>query len=488
VEQYETLAREQLISIIVNRDRELEKLMNQFRQMQKHLYGKKSEKLIGDQQQSLFELKEVAVPETTTIEVATHKRELVRGRKPLPKDLPRERIEYLPEDKACSCCGKELSKIGEETTEELEYIPARFFIKEHVKIKMACSKCKTGVKTGEVPAGMQIIDKSRPGAGLISHIVLSKYCDHLPLYRQEQIFLRHGIAIPRQRMCDWIAATTDLLEPLYNAINKEILSLSYLQADETTIQVRDLESKDNMLTGYFWGLHGPPEKLAYFEYFPSRAGASAKELLDGFAGVVQTDYYAGYNAVLLPDKVSRLACLAHVRRKFIEVQKSFPRECDVVLRLISELYKLEVLSKDFNFDKRKAFRNVKAAPLLEKLQKYLSDIQAQTLPRALLQQPINYALSQWKEILRYLDDGRFQIDNNAIERQIRPIALGRKNYLFAGSHDGAKRAAMLYTFIACCKLNKVNPYDWFTDVLRKVHTHPINRVAELLPHNWTKPA
>jgi len=314
--------------------------------------------------------------------------------------------------------------------------------------------------------------------------MVSKYVDHLPLFRQEAMFARQGISIARARMCDWIAAVCELLKPLYEALRLELIALSYLQANETTIKVQDPEHPKHILTGYFWGIHAPPERLAYFEYYATRGSDAAKELLKDFKGTVQTDLYAGYNPVLLPGTVVRLACMAHVRRKFIETQSVAKNQCRKVLQLIAELYEIEKRIKHASVSERKVTREKKSAPLLEELKTYLLELKQTTLPKHALMKALDYALSQWEEIARYTQNGIFDIDNNAMERDIRPIAIGRKNYLFAGSHDGAKRAAMLYSFFACCKLHKVNAFDWLKDVMVRVQFDKSVSARDLLPHRW----
>jgi transposase len=492
---YEQLPKENLVSILAEKDHEIEeqqheieKLQNIIRNANKREFGKKSEKLSREQVE-LFSFDEEELPAETEVEqtaVKEHKR-IKRGRKPLPADIPRERIEYEPEELSCSCCGAELTKIGEEITEELEYVPASYKVIEHVKIKRACKSCKSaGVQTGELPPSVQPLERSRPGAGLLSHIILSKYADHLPLYRQEQMFLRDGIVLSRKRMCDWIEAVVELLFPLWRALKKEVLSYPYVQADETSIKVRDLEvlkDKQKLFTGYFWAVHAPPD-LAFFEYHPSRASDSAKEVLKDFKGVVQTDAYAGYNAVVLPDDVQRLACMAHIRRKFIENQKFASKPASQIIQQIAKLYKLEEKWKDLEPEEKLARRQSKAEPVFDELFQMIEKSSQSLLPKNGLQDALKYALKQKEQMKLYLSNATYHIDNNPIERQIRPIALGRKNFLFAGSHDGAKRAAVLYSLLATCKLNKVNPGEWLTDVLRRIPAHPINQISDLLPHRW----
>lgn len=473
-----------------NLGEEVENLKLLIQKLKIQAFGKKSEKLTeadlsAQEELFTFDASPSAEAAPAKVPVAAHQRDISRGRKPLPSNLERERVEYEPETRVCGCCGAELEKIGEEITEELDYIPARFLVREHVKIQRACSKCKqAGVQTGVLPPSVQPLERSRPGAGLLSHIMVAKYVDHIPLNRQETIFARAGVILSRARMCDWVAAVCALLKPLHEALRLELIALPYLQADETTLKVQDPEAPKNILTGYIWGIHAPPQSLAYFEYYPTRASEAAMKLLDGFAGTAQTDYYAGYNPVLLPGTVRRLACMAHVRRKFIETQKAAPEACRKVLEMIAGLYRIETKAKDLSFLDRENLRRKESIPILEKVHEYLKQLDASTLPKHALKQAINYALSQWKEIVRYTEDGMFEIDNNAMERDIRPIAIGRKNYLFAGSHEGAKRAAMLYSFFACCKLHKVNAFEWLKDVIVRVQTDRTVSAADLLPHRW----
>lgn len=468
--------------------REIDKLRNIIHSARRKQYGKKSEKLSAEQR-ALFIFEPVRDAGVETVTVKEHKRPK-RGRKPLPAELPRERIEYEPETLSCACCGGELVKIGEEISEELEFVPARFKVIEHVKIKRACPNCKNNVLSGKLPDSTQPLERSRPGAGLLAHIILNKYADHLPLYRQEEIFSRIGIELPRSRMCDWIGRLVDeYFVRLWGVLKKETLSADYVQADETSIKVRDLEllkRNGRLFTGYFWAVHAPPN-LAFFEYHPTRASTAALDVLKDFRGVVQTDAYAGYNAVLLPDEVTRLACMAHIRRKFIEARRTAPKECDRVLLLIARLYHFEDKWRELAAPQRTELRQSKAKPVFDELQQELQNIAARLLPQHALQKALQYAISQRDAMALYLSDGAFHIDNNPVEGRIRPIALGRKNFMFAGSHDGARHAAVLYSLLACCKLNKINPWEWFTNVIRRVPSHPVNKLSELLPHRW-KPA
>lgn len=467
---------ESIRTLLSEKDREIQKLQNAILNANKKTFGSKSEKLTSEQVKFSFNQELEPLQESLEKEVVVpkHTRTIRKGRNALPSDLPREEIIYEPEETHCGCCKHELIKIGEERSQELEKIPAQLKVIEHVRIKKACPACKgAGVLVPPLPPTAFPLERARPGAGLLADIIVSKYVDHLPLHRQEQIFLRHGIEMPRQRMCDWVAGVSELLMPIYTALKKEILSLSYIQADETTLKVQDNRTEGKCHTGYLWGLHGPPN-LVWFHYAESRSGKVIEEILNGFHGSVQTDAYAGYNQVFVPETCNRIACLAHVRRKFIEVQKTASKECAKILKFIAELYKL----------KNSRENEIKTEKILAELFEYLKYINERTLPRSLLAGALRYAITQEKEIRYIFSNANFELDNNAIERQIRPVAIGRKNYLFAGSHDGAKRAAILYSLLNTCKLNKVNPWEWLKDVLTRINSDKTAKAADFLPHNW----
>jgi transposase len=478
--------REVLIARIDTLEQEVEKLQLLLIQANKRQFGKKSEKLSSSEQGALFTFEAPAAPITDSVEVDAHTRVVTRGRKPLPDNLPRNRIEYKPEETQCPCCKKELTYFDGEVTEELEFVPEQLVVNEHVRLKGVCPDgCRFGVETGEIPDTVQPLSRRRPGAGLLAHICVSKFVDHLPLYRQEEAFRRRHVEIRRQRLSDWVAATSDeIFFPLWKVLKQETLQSSYVQGDETEIKVQESETEGTCHKGYFWAAHAVREKLAFFEYHESRAGNSAKEVFEGFSGTLQTDLYAGYNTVILPDKVERIACLAHVRRKFIEAQPVAKTECGAVLNIIGKLYGFEKKWSNAPPDTLRELRARFSKPELETLHRYLVELREKTLPQAPLQKAITYTLSQWTEIERIFESGIFELDNNGVERQIRPIAIGRKNYLFAGSHDGARNAAVIYSLIATCKLNKINVFDWMKDVIARVPSYPISKIGDLLPQRW----
>jgi transposase len=465
---------------------DLANLSNFCLQLKKQIFGRRSEKssVVYPEMLTLFDLPKPEEKEADEIEIAAHKRNKFHPRKPLPNDLPREQIIHEPEEKTCSCCGAELVKIGEEKSEEIDYIPAKTIIREHIRIKKACPQCKGEVRIAELPSEFKPLERSRPGVGLITHIAISKFCDHLPLNRQEQMFARVGLEIPRQRMWDWLDKTAELLKPIYQALKKEILKHPYLQGDETTIKVQTSEEKGKLHTGYYWAIHSPPN-LIYYHYAPSRAAEVPLELFDKFEGYLQTDLYSGYNEVFLPKTVLRLGCMAHARRKLIDAGAANHSGANELLKIIAKLYKIEKLIKKEAPEKRLATRQSESKKLLGELFETADSLQLSLLPKHPLHGAIEYMRKQKVELMRYIDNQDFQIDNNPVERQMRPIAVGRKNYLFTGSHRGAEVAAIFYSLINTCKLNKVNPYDYLSDVLRRIQDHSIQRLDELLPHNWT---
>ncbi len=481
----ENLEKPTLINMLVEKDREIAKLQLHLINLQKGIYGTKSEKLSTlASQGSLFESQVIPPVTTPPVTIAAHTR-AARVKRDLSK-LPHVRVVHEPRSTTCACCGEALVKIGEDISEELEHQPAKLFVNEHVRPRYACNHCKgSAVKQAVLPDSVKPLPRSIVGAGLLSQIIVSKYVDHLPLHRQEQIFARLGFQIPRKSMCEWIeGAEQHYLSRLWHLLKAELLTQNYLQADETTIQVQDGITPGECHQGYLWGAFSPEKNIVMFEYAPSRAGAVAATIFDGYEGALQTDAYAGYNKVILPDKVTRIACLAHVRRKFIEAEKSCSKESTVILKLISELYGFENKWKGLSPPERKVQRVKHSKPILEKLEKYLRELSIRTLPEAPLMKAINYTLNQWDAIMRVLDDGRYQLDNNPIEREMRPIAVGRKNYLFAGSHDGARRAAIIYSLLGTARLHKVNPYEWLKFIFQNVQSYPLSRLHELLPQNW----
>lgn len=480
-------------SLFISKDREILKLQNNLYNALHAQYGRKSEKLLapGVEQISLFPVDELnkAEPEEEPkeLEVAAHTRTKKRTRREIPEGTPVVRIEHAAKETHCKCCGKELCEIRKETTRILNYVPAHFEVEEHIRPVLVCKSCDSAPVTEALKPGIQLIERSPAGAGLLSHILISKYQDHLPLNRLETIFARHGFEVPRQRMCDWLAHLAELLHPLYKVIKSELLKQEYLQADETTVKVRDDELNGSCHTGYFWAILAPPPvNLVYFHYAASRASEVPKILLGDFKGILQTDLYAGYNEVYLAELSVRAGCFAHVRRKFLDIQKLSPAsEWNRTLKLISELYKIE--KKDIQDLKLLHQQRGKySKPILEELKEHLTRWEAKTLPESPVCKAIKYALKQWEALELFIKDPRVKLDNNLIENQMRPIALGRKNWLFAGSHDGAMRASIFFSLINSCRLHKLNTWTYFNDVLKRLPATPQAELVNLLPHRWSQ--
>lgn len=462
------------------------------------LYGCRSEKVDPNQlklfQQELLKESQQEVDADRTdpahssvidFEEPDKRRKKRNGRSPLPKKLPRERVLHEPasEELICPCCGKERQRIGEEVTEELEYIPARLYVKEHVRGKYACRDCQEGVVIGDLPA--RPIEKGRPGAGLLAHVAVSKYADHLPLYRQEKIFRREGIDISRSTLCDWVGWTADLLEPIVTELKKSLLEKPLIQSDDTPVRVQDRTHKGKCHTGRLWS-YGVPYEEVVFDFTMNRSRAGPTGFLSDFDGYLQADGYSGYNEVLRNNELKHIGCMAHVRRKFHAALCEAPKPAGIVITSIQQLYRIERelrISKATPMQRVKV-RKEKAESILKELEIFFQELKEIVLPQSELGKAVSYALNQWPSIKRYTEVGEAEIDNNSCENSIRGIAVGRKNWLFCGSESGGKRAAILYSLIESCKRLGVEPFAYLKDVIDRVSIHPMSRIREITPKGW----
>jgi transposase len=457
----------------------VERLEHERAELKRLIFGARSERFVPEQkpeQLTLFE-EAPAVEISREEEVAAHTRARKKPvRQALPEHLPRQFIVIEP-----AIDRSDLKKIGEEITETLDYTPAKLTVIRRVRPKYI-DPLTDRVFIAELPA--RPVDKGIAEAGLLASVVVEKYVDHLPIYRQVQRYKREGIPLARSTLEGWIAAVARLLEPLHERLGELILESGYIQADETPIPVQDEAKKGRTHRGYYWVYHAPDTTggLVFLDYDRGRNGDAPKAFLQGYSGALQSDGYAVYDQFGPDRQVVAYNCWAHARRYFFKAQDTMPDKATEALYVIGQLYEVERQIKDLPPEERAQARQEKATPLLERFKAWLE--QNPGLPKSPWGQAVSYTLSRWEKLSRYVEDGRIEIDNNLVENAIRPIALGRKNYLFAGSHDAAQRAAVIYSLLATCKKHDVNPYEWLRDVLSRIPTHPHKQLDELLPHIW----
>lgn len=495
---YDNLSREELLSVVSELSITTLKLKHELDQLRRLIFGSKQERFIPsvtpDQLALGLNVEPIAPSEITTQDVAytrtiqePAKKSLPTGRTKLPADLPRERVVIEPQEDVTG-----LTKIGEEITEELDYTPGKFFVRQYVRTKYVKPVLKNGIaETKIIIASLpeRPIDKCIAGAALLAYIIINKYIDHLPVYRQVQRFTREGMKLPASTITGWISQVCALLEVLYAVHCKLVFNDSdYIQGDETPFKVLDKNKKGTTHQGYMWVYRAPVENLVVFDYQPGRSGEGPRKCLKDFKGYLQSDGYEVYNA-FASKEITLLSCMAHARRKFDEALSNDKQRAEYVLAEIQKLYAIERKAKDANYthEQRYTLREQEAVPILKALEQWMINEYPSVLPKSAIGMAIHYSLHRWKKLSVYTTDGKLEIDNNLVENAIRPVALGRKNYLFAGSHRAAQNAAMLYSFLGTCKINNVNPYEWMTDVLSRIPTHSVNELEELLPHKW-KPA
>ena len=406
------------------------------------------------------------------------------GRQPLARHLTRERIvhDLAEAEKHCAGCGKDLRLIAEETSEHYEYIPASMKVIQDVCLKYACD-CT--VKTANKPA--QPIEKSTAGASLLAQVIVAKWADHQPLHRQEKMFERHGIDISRKTMGGWMAQCADLLDPLYQLMKKELFGSKVIGTDDTSVKVLDRKlpfARIGRIWPYVGDAHHP---VIVYDYTPTRGRAGPAKFLEGYTGYLQADAYSVYDAFFKPERgLVEVGCWMHARRYLIKALETDEEHMGPALHLIARLYRVEERAKALSLsaEQRLKLRERVSSRLIDKLHRYLVNLQQEVLPKSPSGAAVRYALNQWQALTRFLQDGELEIDNGATERANRDIALGRGNWTFFGSDKGGKTAAVLCSFIASCKRSGVEPFAWFNDVLSRISAHSITRLQELLPHNW----
>jgi transposase len=405
------------------------------------------------------------------------------GRRALPADLPRERrvYEVPPEQRACPGCGRERTPIGEETSEQLDYRPASLFVVEHVRVKVACRHCQEHVAVASKPP--QPIEKGLPGPGLLAQVITSKYADHLPLYRQEGILARHGVELSRKTLCGWMAGSAWLLEPIWKAMRAEVLKSRVIQTDDTTVPVLD-RRLSRARTARLWVYLGDGEHpYAIYDYTADRSRDGPERFLGDYKGYLQADAYSGYERIYSRGVVE-VGCFAHARRKFFDARASDPERAHEALARIRLLYAVEAAGKSLDEAGRLTLRREQSVPLLERLGIWLDEQARVVLPKSPIGGAIGYARSNWAALNRFTEAGYLSIDNNASERAVKPVAIGRRNWLFAGSEGGGRTAAILFSLASTCRALGIDPFGYLRDVLDRVCPHPARRVAELLPDRW----
>lgn len=478
-------------ALVISQKLELEKLRFEIACLKRMKYGRSSEQLDAKLLQMQLTLEDL---EASLASKPEHLRpppkeppvQPVRGA--LPAHLPRQEIVH---ESSCSCpaCGGSLRALGEDVSELIEYVPGRYQVIRHVRPKYSCASCQ---KIVQAVAPSRPIARGLAGPGFLAHVLVSKYADHLPLYRQSQIYAREGLEIPRSTLADWVGGASELLEPLVTCVGRYVLSAQKIHGDDTPVPVL-CPGRGTTKQGRLWtyvrddrpaASSEPPAVL--FRYSPDRKGERPQAHLASFSGVLQADAYAGFDR-LYGERIQEAACWAHVRRKFYEIHVAHASPIAAeALERIGRLYAIEAEIRGKPPHERCAARQARAGPEFAALHAWLQSTVTSLSTKSELALAIRYALSHWMALTRYRDDGRLEIDNNAAERALRAVALGRKNWLFAGSDDGGERAAAMYTLLGSAKLNELDPEGYLRHVLERIADHPINRIDELLPWNVAK--
>lgn len=465
----------------------VEQLQHQLSGHNRNRFGSKSEGL--DQLNLTFQedeqIAEAAEAQSTPSKADRPPRQ--HSRKPLPEHLDRN-TQTLSPGEECRRCGGALKTLGEDVTEELEYVPGRYMVNRIVRPRMACACCEAIVQS---PLPSRPIDRGRPGPGLLAHVLVSKYSDHLPLYRQSQIFAREGVDLDRSTLADWVGRSTSLLEPLADAIGRLARQGEVLFADDTPVKMLAPGSKKTKTARIWtyvrderpWSGQSPP--CVWYQFTVDRKGAHPVSHLSGFRGWVHADGYSGFNGLFGDDKAGEMACMAHVRRKFVDVFASQGSAiAEEAIRRIAELYAVEKEARGKPPDERVALRQAKSKPIFDDLEEWLHAQLPRISGKSPLAQAIRYALGRMPKARPYLDNGSLSLDNNSAERAMKPVAIGRKNWMFAGSEGGGKAMAIAFTLIETAKLNGIDPQAWLTWVLGRIADHKINRLDELMPWSY----
>jgi transposase len=490
---------EELTKKLQSTERKMNMLQHQVEQLLRRVYGRRSEKLDPNQLmfdglilQSLDQPLPQPPPEFISEQKVERKKPRTvnrrhPGRIPIPEHL--ERVEIVldipEEEKLCPETGKPLKKIGEEVSEKLEYRPGKLIVNVYKRPKYASPDSTTTVGVITAPMPDHPIEKCKADIGLLSQIIVSKFADHLPLYRQDGIFEREGVLIPRATQTSWVIQTYEAIQLLEDELKRAVLSSDMLFTDDSIIPLQikgNGKVKKARLWVYVRGGPGPP--LTVFDFSRDRSKKRPLDFLDGYKGYVHADAYSGYDELFQRPGIIEVGCWVHARRKFDEAVSSRPQEATEIMALIAQLYQREKDCREMSPEDRCQFRKDRSKPIIDGIFKRLEELNPAVLPSEPLSKAINYALNQRDALYRYLEDGRLKPDNNTAENAIRPLALGRKNWLFAGSERGARATALFLGLIQSCKACEVNPWEYFNDMLRRIMSHSVNRLRELLPDQW----
>ena len=469
---------------------EIEHLKLMIAKLRRMQFGRKSEKLDRQIEQLELQLEDLQADDAEAEREMPEADRAPRSksvRRPLPEHLPRDEKIYAPGAEACPSCGGGLRHLGEDVAEQLEYVPASFRVIRHVRPKLACSCCDTIV---QAPAPSRPIERGIAGPGLLAHVLVAKFADHLPLYRQAVMYARDGVDLDRALLASWVGAASALLRPLVEAIRRHVLASGKLHADDTPIPVL-APGNGKTKTARLWtyvrddrpsGDTTPP--AVWFAYTPDRKGIHPQTHLANYKGVLQADAYAGFNALYEDGTIQEAACWAHARRKFYDLHEARPSALTTeALHRIGELYAIEAKIRGKPPHERQQARQAEAKPLIDDMERWLRGMLEKLSRKSDTSAAIMYALNLWPALARYCDDGQIEIDNSAAERALRGVAIGRRNYLFAGADTGGERAAAIYSLIGTAKLNGVDPEAWLRHVLAHIADHPVNKVDDFLPWN-----
>jgi len=481
---------QKLESSIIQKEDEISRLKHLVEQLKRMTFGQKSERFENPDQLELFPKEVLAQKEKELIEeveVIIKKRKSYDGKHPgrqeLPKDLPVEEIILEPTEDVTG-----MIRIREEITVELHIKPASLFIRRIIRPVYITKPDENNNQRQVIAELFRPIDKIMAGSSLLAYLIVNKYVFHMPIYRQLQQLKLLGINLSASTVENWIKLASKLLEILYKVHRQKVQQSLYLQMDESPIQVMDRETKGKTKRGYMWVSNAMMELSVLFEYAPSRSHILPKEFLDQYRGILQTDGYAAYDVAIREKKILHIGCWAHARRYFEKALKNDKVRATTVMLLIQELYKVEQTSKEQNetIEERHQRRLKESLPILNQIGKFISDHRKNVLPSSPIATAFNYCMERWDSLMNYLQNGMIEIDNNRVENAIRPLALGRKNYLFAGNHDFAQYTAIYYSFFATCKLNDINPYDWLTYVIDNINETKSSQLEKLLPQNIDK--